>query len=124
MKEEILKRAMFAMPLSKEARSSGIMSGFDLDEMEADENQDMEEMPAMARTLTYVKGLHPLNKKGFAFGSYGWAEKGATLVDNVLTEMGVEKVMPPLTVRFRPDAKILQVCREAGVKLGQIAAQS
>ena len=81
-------------------------------------------MPAMARTLTYVKGLHPLNKKGFAFGSYGWAEKGATLVDNVLTEMGVEKVMPPLTVRFRPDAKILQVCREAGVKLGQIAAQS
>ena len=54
MKEEILKRAMFAMPLSKEAKSSGIMAGFDMDEMEEgedqDENADMEEMPPMART--------------------------------------------------------------------------
>ena len=52
MKEEILKRAMFAMPLSKEAQGSGIMSGFDMDEMEGDvdENADMEEMPPMART--------------------------------------------------------------------------
>lgn len=54
MKEEILKRAMFAMPLSKEARNSGIMSGFDMDEMEGeleqDENAEMADMPAMART--------------------------------------------------------------------------
>jgi hypothetical protein len=51
MKEEILKRAMFAMPLSKEAKSSGIMAGFDMEEMEdQDENADMEEMPPMART--------------------------------------------------------------------------
>jgi hypothetical protein len=51
MKEEILKRAMFAMPLSKEAQGTGIMSGFDMDEMEdQDENADMEEMPPMART--------------------------------------------------------------------------
>lgn len=52
MKEEILKRAMFAMPLSKEAQSTGIMSGFDMDDMEddVDENADMEDMPPMART--------------------------------------------------------------------------
>ena len=52
MKEDILKRAMFAMPLSKEAQNSGIMSGFDMDEMDdgVDENADMEDMPPMART--------------------------------------------------------------------------
>jgi hypothetical protein len=51
MKEEILKRAMFAMPLSKEAQNTGIMSGFDMEEMEdQDENADMEDMPPMART--------------------------------------------------------------------------
>lgn len=52
MKEEILKRAMFAMPLSKEAQGTGIMSGFDMDEMEddVDDNADMEDMPPMART--------------------------------------------------------------------------
>lgn len=54
MKDEILKRAMFAMPLSKEAKNSGIMSGFDMDEREEgadqDENAALEEMPPMART--------------------------------------------------------------------------
>ena len=55
MKEEILKRAMFAMPLSKEARGTGIMSGFDMDDMgemedDVDQNADMESMPPMART--------------------------------------------------------------------------
>ena len=54
MKEEVLKRAMFAMPLSKEARNSGILSGFedeleDMDEMEEPE-EPSEEMPQMART--------------------------------------------------------------------------
>ena len=49
MKEEILKRAMFAMPLSKKAQSSGIMSGFDMEEMEGEE-EDLKEMPPMART--------------------------------------------------------------------------
>ncbi|MFZ9438789.1 MAG: hypothetical protein ACO260_00660 [Hylemonella sp.] len=52
MKEEILKRAMFAMPLSKDARNSGILSGFDMDEMgEMPEPEEFsEEMPQMART--------------------------------------------------------------------------
>lgn len=49
MKEEILKRAMFAMPLSKDARNSGIMSGFDMDEMD-EAPEPSEEMPQMART--------------------------------------------------------------------------
>lgn len=48
MKEEVLKRAMFAMPLSKEARNSGILSGFE-DEME-EMPEPSEEMPQMART--------------------------------------------------------------------------
>ena len=52
MREDILKRAMFAMPLSKESKGTGIMSGFDMEEIEegVDENADMEEMPPMART--------------------------------------------------------------------------
>lgn len=52
MKEEILKRAMFAMPLSKDARNSGILSGFDMedmDEMSGEMPEPGEEMPQMAR---------------------------------------------------------------------------
>lgn len=50
MKNEILERAMFAMPLSKDARNSGIMAGFEDDMPEDTEDQGMEEMPPMART--------------------------------------------------------------------------
>jgi hypothetical protein len=50
MKNEILERAMFAMPLSKDARNSGIMAGFEEDMPEDTEDQGMEEMPPMART--------------------------------------------------------------------------
>jgi hypothetical protein len=47
MKEEILKRAMFAMPLSKEAKNSGIMSGFEDEILDMD---DEDEMTPMERT--------------------------------------------------------------------------
>lgn len=50
MKNEILKRAMFAMPLSKEARNTGIMAGFE-DEMPEEMPEEPEsDMPQMART--------------------------------------------------------------------------
>jgi len=50
MKNEILKRAMFAMPLSKESRNSGIMAGFE-DEMPEEMPEEVEsDMPQMART--------------------------------------------------------------------------
>ena len=47
MQQEIMKRAMFSMPLSKEARNSGIMAGFE-DEMPPEDTA--EQMPPMART--------------------------------------------------------------------------
>lgn len=50
MKDEILKREMFAMPLSKAARNSGIMAGFEDEDLEDMENEGMEDMPSMART--------------------------------------------------------------------------
>jgi hypothetical protein len=47
MKNDILKRAMFAMPLSKASRNTGIMSGFDEEDMQPPEEDTM---PSMART--------------------------------------------------------------------------
>ena len=56
MNEDILQRAMFAMPLSPEAQNSGILSGFmdegamGDEEPVSQEDMDLEEMPVMART--------------------------------------------------------------------------
>ena len=38
--------------------------------------------PAMADILTYVKGLRPKNKIGFAFGSFGWSGEGHKYIQN------------------------------------------
>lgn len=50
MKNEILKRAMFAMPLSKESRNSGIMAGFEEEMPEEMPEEPESDMPQMART--------------------------------------------------------------------------
>ena len=51
MKNEILKRAMFAMPLSKESRNSGIMAGFDEEMPDEEMPEELDsDMPQMART--------------------------------------------------------------------------
>ena len=47
-------------------------------------------MPAMADALTYLKGLRPANKAGFAFGSYGWGRGGPEEVEHYLQAMKVE----------------------------------
>ena len=78
-------------------------------------------MPAMARTLTYMCGLRPQNKSYFTFGSYGWAEKGATAADAMLAPV-CEKLRDPLACRFRPDASLLKECRAAGKILAEKAA--
>ena len=81
-------------------------------------------MPAMARTLTYVKGLHPLNKKGFAFGSYGWAPKGVEEVAGYLQSMQMKPVCEPVSCRFAPDAATLAKLRAAGRALAEVALKA
>lgn len=51
MKTEVLQREMFSKPMSKTARNSGIMEGFDDEDLAEDqENEHLAEMPPMART--------------------------------------------------------------------------
>jgi flavorubredoxin len=78
-------------------------------------------MPRLAATMTYLRGLKPAGKAGFAFGSYGWASKGAEEAAAYLGAMQVEILHEPITCRFRPDAATLARCREAGRLLAKRA---
>lgn len=78
-------------------------------------------MPAMAGALTYLHGLKPAGKAGFAFGSYGWGKGGAQDVDAYLKKMKFEILREPLQVQFVPDAAMLEECREAGRMLARRA---
>lgn len=80
-------------------------------------------MSQMAAVLTYLKGLRPVGKAAFAFGSYGWGKGGADAVGKYLTEMNLEVIREPLQTQFVPNAEVLTKCREAGLALAQRAIE-
>lgn len=78
-------------------------------------------MPQMAAVLTYLRGLAPVGKAGFAFGSYGWARGGAADVEKYLKEMKVDIMREPLQTQYVPGPDVLEQCREAGRALAEKA---
>lgn len=81
-------------------------------------------MPQMAAALTYLKGLGPVNKKGLAFGSYGWVPGGPKDVEEYLKQMKVTLLREALVARFVPGEETLADCRRAGGVLAQAARES
>lgn len=81
-------------------------------------------MPQMAAALTYLVGLKPSGKSGFAFGSYGWAKGGAKDVEDYLKAMKFEILREPLQSQYVPTAGILDECRAAGKMLARKALEN
>ncbi len=50
--------------------------------------------PRVAQFVTYMKGLKPLNKKGFAFGSYGWKPGVVKQLQEVFENLGWQTIAP------------------------------
>ena len=80
-------------------------------------------MPMMGATLTYLKGLAPRNKAGFAFGSFGWSKGGADEVEAVMQEMGWEIMRKMIRSPYRPTDAVLEECRQAGEQLATKALE-
>jgi len=78
-------------------------------------------LPAAGGALAYLRGLRPLCKAGFAFGSYGWSGGGAKAVQESLTEMKLDILRDPLETQYRPTPEVLVQCREAGKLLAEAA---
>ncbi len=78
-------------------------------------------MPMMGATLTYLKGLRPAGKAGFAFGSFGWGKGAPEEIDEWLKSMKIEILRDPLKCKWRPNDDVLEECRAAGKLLGERA---
>ena len=76
-------------------------------------------LPTIADILTYLKGLRPLNKTGFAFGSYGWSGESVKLINEYLTATDVELTCEGIKAKYVPDQAALHECFNAGAALGR-----
>lgn len=59
-------------------------------------------MPLIADMLTYMQGLKPQNKLGFAFGSYGWSGEAPKKIARWLEDMGMEMPEGPAAIKHVP----------------------
>ncbi|MDF2538787.1 MAG: beta-lactamase domain protein [Herbinix sp.] len=64
-------------------------------------------MPNVGALLTYIKGLAPKGKKGFAFGSYGWSGQSTGIINDAFIEMGVNVIMDPIKINYIPSKEQL-----------------
>jgi flavorubredoxin len=78
--------------------------------------------PTLSDVMTYVKGLKPLNKKGAAFGSYGWSGEAVKLINAEFTAMGIPLAHDGLRMQYVPDDEQLSACFEYGKQLAESLA--
>ena len=78
-------------------------------------------MPMMGAVLTYLQGLRPTGKAGFAFGSYGWGKGGAEVIDECLKKMNIAILREPIKTQWRPTPEALEECRAGGRLLAEVA---
>jgi flavorubredoxin len=58
-------------------------------------------LPTTASFLTYMKGLAPKNRIGFAFGSFGWGGQSVDDIDKTLQACGFE-TLPKKKIKYIP----------------------
>ncbi len=80
-------------------------------------------MPMAGAVLTYLKGLRPVGKVGFAFGSHGWSGGGPEAVNEYLRAMKWEVPREPLKAQYRPTPNVLDECRAVGGMLAEKARE-
>ena len=67
--------------------------------------------PRVAAFVTYLKGLAPKNKKGFAFGSYGWRAGVVNKIQAVMEELKWETIAP-FEEKYTPKSDVLEKLKE------------
>ena len=69
-------------------------------------------LPTVSSFLTYLKGLAPKKKTGFAFGSYGWGSgESIKIIENELTNCNFE-MMGSFKVKNIPKKEDLEVIKQ------------
>ncbi|MFN3411785.1 MAG: FprA family A-type flavoprotein [Exilispira sp.] len=61
-------------------------------------------LPTVGSFLTYLKGLAPKNRIGFAFGSYGWGGQSVPELEKILSTMGFNMI-PSFSCNYIPLAE-------------------
>jgi len=77
-------------------------------------------LPSIGAFLTYIKGLRPKNRIGFAFGSYGWGGQSVGEIEKVMKELKWDMPIEGVRYQYIPDDDELESMKKTGSQLGKI----
>ena len=80
--------------------------------------------PSIADVLSYIAGLRPTNLVGAAFGSFGWSGEAVGLIEEQLTEIGIELAVEGMRVNYVPTEQDLISCKAFGAKIAERMKES
>lgn len=78
---------------------------------------------SVAGIIEEIRGLKFKNKKGGAFGSYGWSGEAVKILNERLVESGFTLADEGLRLTWAPDEGSKEVCREYGKQFAEKLAQ-
>lgn len=71
-----------------------------------------------------VRGINLKDKIGATFGSYGWSGEAPDLLLEIMrNRFRMKTIEPSLRIRYTPDEKGLEECRNLGKKVGEKIAK-
>lgn len=79
--------------------------------------------PTAAAVMTYMQGLRFPIRYGLSFGSFGWGKGAVEEISAWFEKMQWTEVAPGVKAKWRPNAEVLQKCREAGKLLAEKALE-
>ncbi len=79
-------------------------------------------LPTVGQFLTYLKGLRPRNRVGFAFGSYGWGGQAVAEIEQAFAALGWQVPMAGVRLQWVPEEAQLEQLRANGRALGKSLA--
>jgi flavorubredoxin len=75
-------------------------------------------LPSVGAFLTYLKGLRPKHRIGFAFGSYGWGGQSISDIEAVIKTLAWDMPEDSIKTQWIPDENTLKTIRDTGQRLG------
>ena len=76
-------------------------------------------LPSMGAFLTYIKGLRPRKRIGFAFGSFGWGGQAVREIEEVMQELKWDIPKESISFKYIPGNDELEAVKEIGKSLGE-----
>ena len=76
-------------------------------------------LPTVGGFITYLQGLAPTNKTGYAFGSYGWGGQSVKILEDLMTQLKWDIPIPGEKIEYVPGENDNQRLREVGFQLGE-----